>query len=100
MAFKFKRDHESMEDIAKEYESNRGARWFPPGFTPTSRAFREDKVMERQEELDRLEFEQQTQPCFMNLNVDLRNKYQVKAAIKTLQSTLDELEKEDFNVPG
>ena len=99
MPYSYKHEYETLEDIEKEYNNIRRHSRRIGGTYDEVRLIRERAAKERQQYLEELEFRDQmaARPC--ELTVDLRNKYQIKQAIKTLQATLKELEEEEFKVP-
>lgn len=99
MPYSYKHNYETQADIDKEYgDTRRHSRRIAGTFNEV-RVMREEAARERQEYLERLEFEDQMAARNITLDIDTRNKYQLKSTIAMLQGMLDELEKEKFEVP-
>lgn len=99
MPYSYKHKYETQEDIDREYgDTRRHSRRIAGTFNEV-RVLREEAARERQEYLETLDFEDQMAARNISLNVDARNKYQLKSTISMLQGMLDELEKENFEVP-
>lgn len=99
MPYKYKHHYETVEDIEKEWNDVRKH--------PVSTRYGVNKVKEirlqiardRERYLEELEFSDQMAARPLALNVDLRNKYSIMAAIRQLEAALDAIEHEVFEVP-
>ena len=98
MPYRYSRNYETMEDIDREFSRPYGPKTFP-GCHLYARLERERAVRQREEYIKELEFRDQMAARDVTLNIDLRNKYEVKAAISYLQSVLESLEEEVFEIP-
>lgn len=98
MPYKYDRKYETVEDIAKEYNRPYAPKVFP-GTHLYDRVYREEAARRREQYLKELEFQDQMAARPFTLNIDMRNKYEIRNAIHVLQAALEELEKEEFVIP-
>lgn len=99
MPYAYKYRYETLDDIREEYSHPYRRTPCIPGTYNPIREKREQAARDRQEYLERLEFEDQMAARNYTISVDLRNKYQVRTAIATLQAALKMLEDEVFEIP-
>ena len=97
MPYMFSDNYETEEDIEREYRDP----YRHPKFSPVSpgKERRLHAARMRRKELEEMELRDQMQARVVNLNVDLRNKYQIKQAINILTTALEAAENEVYKIP-
>lgn len=97
MPYRFSDNYETEEDIEREYRDP----YKHPSFSPvsTGKERRLHAARMRRKELEEMELRDQMQARVINLNVDLRNKYQIKQAINILTTALAAAENEVYKIP-
>lgn len=99
MPYSYRRNYETLEDIEKEFDDIRKHSRPIGGCYDEVRLIRERAAKERQQYLEELEFRDQMAARPYEITVDLRNKYQIKQALKMMQAALENIETEEFKVP-
>lgn len=98
MPYKYSKRYETVDDIAREYNRPYAPKVFP-GTHLYDRVYREEAARYREQYLKELEFQDQMAARPFSFNIDMRNKYEIKNAIRVLQAALEEIENEEFIVP-
>lgn len=97
MPYRFSDNYETEEDIEREYRDPYRHPRFSPVDVGEERRLHAARM--RRKELEEMELRDQMQARVVNLNVDLRNKYQIKQAINILTTALEAAENEVYKIP-
>lgn len=97
MPYRFSDNYETEEDIEREYRDPYRHPMFSPVDVGKERRLHAARM--RRKELEEMELRDQMKARVVNLNVDLRNKYQIKQAINILTTALEAAENEVYKIP-